>query len=224
VNFSLEEFARHGVRQATRGHPCFENTQPYRRELAGRAHVFAHNGDLGDAESFRELRLGRALPMGTTDSEYAFCALLNALEGLWLDSPDVPKLEDRVEIVSSFARTIRPLGPANFIYWDGDALFAHGHKRRPPGGGDFQPPGLHMLCLACSFEPSALNIEGLRAIPAAGDQEVVLFASVPLTDEDWQPLESGEIVVASHGTIRMRVPAPIQGSAPQREMVSGNTT
>jgi glutamine amidotransferase len=158
------------IRQATRGPVCFENTQPYRRELAGRAHVFAHNGDLVDVQSSRDLRLGRMRPMGTTDSEYAFCALLHSLEDLWLDSPEVPELEDRVEIISSFARVIRRLGPANFFYWDGDALFAHGHRRRPRGGGDFRPPGLYTLCRTCSFEPSTVNIEGVRVTPATGEQ------------------------------------------------------
>lgn len=199
------------IRRATRGPICFENTQPYRRELAGHAHVFAHNGDLVDVQSCSGIRLGRMRPMGTTDSEYAFCALLHSLEDLWLDSPKVPKLEDRVEVISSFARAIRSLGPANFLYWDGDALFAHGHRRRRPGGGDLRPPGLYSLCRTCSFEPSAVNIEGLRVTPATGEQQVFLMASVPLTDEDWQPLDEGEIVAVSHGTIRARVAASPQG-------------
>ena len=199
------------IRHATRGPVCFENTQPYRRELAGRAHVFAHNGDLDDVRSCSELRLGRMRPMGTTDSEYAFCALLHTLENLWLDSPEVPKLENRVEILSSFARAIRPLGPANFLYWDGDALFAHGHRRRAPGGGGPRPPGLFSLCRTCSIEPSAMNIEGLQVTPATGEQQVFLVASVPLTNEDWQPLDEGEIVVVSHGARRMRVSAPPPG-------------
>ena len=189
------------IRHATRGPVCFENTQPFCRELAGRAHVFAHNGDLVDIQGCGELRLGRMRPMGTTDSEHAFCALLHALEELWLDAPEVPKLEERMSILSSFAATIRQLGPANFLYWDGDTLFAHGHRRRPPGGGDPRPPGLYTLCRVCSSEPSAPKIEGLRVTPATGEQQVVLLASVPLTDEDWRPLEEGEIVAVSHGTL-----------------------
>jgi glutamine amidotransferase len=194
------------IRRATRGPVCFENTQPYRRELAGRAHVFAHNGDLADVHACGELRLGRMRPMGTTDSEYAFCALLHSLEDLWLDSPEIPKLEDRVEIVSSFARAIRALGPPNFLYWDGDALFAHGHKRRQPTTDGLRPPGLYTLCRTCTFEPSALETEGLSVIAATGEQQVFLVASVPLTKEDWQPLDEGELVVVSNGRRRTRSP------------------
>jgi len=32
-----------------------------------------------------------------------------------------------------------------------------------------------------------------------GPQNLTLFASVPLTDEDWRPLREGEIVVVQHG-------------------------
>jgi glutamine amidotransferase len=195
------------IRQAKRGAVRFENTQPYRRELAGRAHVFAHNGDLGDVQANGDVRLGRRRPMGGTDSEYAFCALLHSLEDLWLDSPAIPKLADRLDIVAWFARTVRRLGPANFLYWDGDVLFVHGHRRRSPGGTTFRPPGLYTLCRKCAFEPSALRIPGLGVKPGTGEQQVQLVASVPLSDEDWEPLDEGELVVVSDGAILTRVAA-----------------
>jgi glutamine amidotransferase len=195
------------IRQATRGAICFENTQPYHRELAGRAHVFAHNGDLGDLQGSSDLRLGHSRPMGITDSEYAFCTLLNLLEEMWLNSPGVPKLEDRLDVISSFARTIRRLGPANFLYWDSDALFVHGHRRRHRRGATFRPPGLYTLCRKCAFEPSALETPGLKVTPGRGKQEVLLVASVPLTEEDWTPLDEGELIVVSNGTIRTRLTA-----------------
>jgi len=193
------------IRQAKQGVVCFENTQPFHRELGGRAHAFAHNGDLVDVRACRDLPVGRRRPMGDTDSEHAFCALLHALERLWLASPGIPALGDRLEIVAGFARTLRRLGPANFLYWDGDALFAHGHRRRPPEGGPFRPPGLHTLARHCAFEPDALRTPGVTVETSdTRGQVVLLAASVPLTDEDWQPLDEGEVVVASSGMIRAR--------------------
>ncbi len=193
------------LRQAKLGAICFENTQPFQRELAGRAHVFAHNGDLVDIRASSDLPVGRRRPMGVTDSEYAFCALLNLLEELWLSSPEIPRLEDRLDVVSSFAHTIRSFGPANFLYWDGEALFAHGHRRRRAGDATLRPPGLYTLRRKCPFEPSALEAPGLRVSSGTDEQEVLLVASVPLTDEDWTPLDEGELVVASNGEIRARV-------------------
>jgi glutamine amidotransferase len=187
------------IRRATCGDVCFENTQPYCRELGGRAHVFVHNGDLVGIDSCGKLPLGRFRPMGTTDSEYAFCALLHLVKDLWMDHAEVPTLEDRIEVVSSFARRIRAFGPANFLYWDGTALFAHAHRRRHAGEVGFRPPGLYTLCRTCAREPSARRTTGVNLAPAAEKQRVFLVASVPLTDERWQPLDEGELVVVSKG-------------------------
>src|SRR6185295_8716906 len=64
------------VRRKTRGGVSLANTHPFVRELWGRHFVFAHNGTVPGA---RALKLGRFKPLGRTDSEHAFCALLAAL-------------------------------------------------------------------------------------------------------------------------------------------------
>lgn len=46
-----------------------------------------------------------------------------------------------------------------------------------------------------------LTVDGLRIEARDGEQEVVLFASVPLTAEAWVPLAAGEIVVAQRGRV-----------------------
>src|SRR6185369_12141779 len=64
------------VRQKTRGPTSLANTHPFVRELWGRHFVFAHNGTL---RTVRRHALGRFHPIGTTDSEHAFCVLLERL-------------------------------------------------------------------------------------------------------------------------------------------------
>ena len=67
------------IRHATRGAISLANTQPFVREWRGRAHVFAHNGHLGD-ETLRDgAAYERFMPIGETDSEAAFCRLMCAL-------------------------------------------------------------------------------------------------------------------------------------------------
>ncbi len=188
------------IRRATRGAVAMKNCQPFTRELAGRMHLFAHNGDL----ALERLRLHRPLihyrPVGDTDSEYAFCVLLEQLRRLWL-GVGVPSLDERLAVVAEFAAAIRPLGPANFIYADGDATFLHGDRRFHGDGRAPHPPGLHVLCRRCTARADAPDIEGL-ALASEGEQEVVLAASVPLTAEPgWRPLAEGEIVVAGNGRI-----------------------
>lgn len=187
------------IRKATRGEVALRNTQPFARELGGRVHLFAHNGDLHGIDGQPELQLGRYLPIGETDSEHAFCALLNRLSFIWSELEEIPELAERLRVVVDFASEIRHLGPANFIYTDGDAIFLHGHKRKTPGDGVIRPPGLHLLCRSCEVTPGPIEIPGLAIVSET--LRVVLAASVPLTGEGWTPLAEGEVVAVRKGEV-----------------------
>ena len=188
------------IRRATQGRLTLANTQPFTRELGGQMHVFAHNGDLDGARLRNSFPLGAYHPVGETDSEYAFCALLERLSRLWREPKQAPPVAMRLALVSEFAAGLRALGPANFLYADGDALFVHGHKRTHADG--IRPPGLHVLCRTCAAESGAFATEGLSIEPAEIAQEVVIAASVPLTaGEPWQALADGEIVAVRGGRI-----------------------
>ena len=188
------------IRRATQGRLTLANTQPFMRELGGCMHVFAHNGDLDGAGLRTSFHLGAYHPVGETDSEYAFCALLERLSRHWREPKQAPPVAVRLALVSEFAAGLRTLGPANFLYADGDALFVHGHKRTHADG--IRPPGLHLLCRTCAGETGAFVTEGLAIGPAAAAQEVVIAASVPLTaGESWRALADGEIVAVRDGRI-----------------------
>jgi glutamine amidotransferase len=187
------------IRHATRGAVSFPNTQPFVRELGGRTHVFAHNGDLPGIENCEALALGAYRPVGQTDSEHAFCALMERLRPLW-NGADPPSLDARLSLLASFAADLRALGPSNFLYADGDTLFAHGHKRLQPDIGRAGPPGLWMLQRHCPPEEPATAREAGVAI-AEEERHALFIASVPLTDEAWQPLAEGELVAVRHGAL-----------------------
>ncbi len=198
VGFRSDTVVSH-IRKATQGEIALRNTQPFSRELGGHVHLFAHNGDLRGIEKAPELCLGCHLPTGETDSEYAFCALLHRLRPLWGEANEIPELAERLRIVVDFASEIRPLGPANFIYTDGDSIFLHGHQRKTVGDGIFRPPGLHLLCRTCKVTPGPIEIPGIAI--ADGIQHVILAASVPLTGEGWTPLAEGEVVAVRKGEV-----------------------
>lgn len=185
------------IRRATRGGVVLSNTQPFMRELAGRVHVFAHNGDLPGIEHSGKLKFDRFNPVGTTDSEHAFCALLERLHSVWAMSSTTPPLQQRLAVVADFAADLRKLGPANFLYADGDVLFAHGHRRIQAATGNIAPPGLFWL--ACRHEDADEPVITDGVFIAPGFQEVLLIASVPLCGKEWQPFAEGEIMVVSAG-------------------------
>lgn len=185
------------IRHATQGTVQFVNTQPFIRELGGRTHVFAHNGDLQGIKATSSL--GTNHPVGQTDSEHAFCVLLGRLQSLWLGSA-LPPLDERLSVIAAFAADLRVLGPANFLYADGDALFAHSHKRLHKGSQQAEPPGLWMLQQHCS--PAAPPPAQVAGVAIAHDERVSMFiASVPLTNEAWKPMAEGELVAVRHGQL-----------------------
>jgi predicted glutamine amidotransferase len=64
------------IRKANRGRVCLENTHPFSRELWGDVWSFAHNGQL---KGIKKKTLNGYEPIGTTDSEHAFCWILSQL-------------------------------------------------------------------------------------------------------------------------------------------------
>lgn len=192
------------LRSATRGERALCNTQPFVRTLGGRQHVFAHNGDLDDIQLPPEPYGSRWLPVGDTDSEIAFAQLLAALEPVW-SSTDPPALPARIAAIAAFAATLRPLGPANFVYCDGEYLYAHGH-RRTQSDGSLEPPGLHMLN---GEDIGCREFRGAGVTARCPGGQAVIFASVPLSADHWTPLAEGELVVTAAGRVAHRqLPLP----------------
>jgi glutamine amidotransferase len=185
------------IRLATFGERSLRNTQPFARELGGRMHVFAHNGDLPPLAEVPVPAGLRYRPIGNSDSEHAFCGLLTRLEPLWRSCTDAPPpLAQRLAVIAEYAAELRALGPANFIYADADALFVHA-DRRTQADGRLRPPGLYLLQRCCwrsapELEDAGVNLKTVR-------QDVALVASVPLTDELWQPLGEGDLIALSDG-------------------------
>jgi predicted glutamine amidotransferase len=184
------------IRHMTQGRIALANTQPFSRELGGRVHVFAHNGMLTGIEGTIGVSCRRFRPVGETDSEVAFCGLLERMAPLWADR--TPSVRERLQIVGRYAADLRALGPANFLYSDGELLFAHGH-RRTQADGQIAPPGLTVLTRRCKPERDSLPAAGVKLDVEPDSQTVTLFASVPLTDEEWRPMGEGEIVMVRDG-------------------------
>ncbi len=190
------------VRRASRGPVSLANTQPFVRELGGRVHVFAHNGDLPEVQQqwplLDEACAWHARPVGQTDSEHVFCQLLRMLEPLWGDARQPPSRQARLQVVRAFAERVRPLGPANFLYSDGECLFAHAHRRRQ-ADGVVREPGLYLwlreAATAHDHVAAGLQVHGDHAQA----HRLALLASVPLGRGDWQALPGGTVLGLADG-------------------------
>jgi glutamine amidotransferase len=197
------------IRHATRGRVRRCNTQPFQRELGGRMHVFAHNGDTPGVFRDERFATGRFRPVGETDSEYAFCDLLRRLAPTY-DSQHSPSLRNRLETFAHFAADLATLGPANLLYSDGRTLFAHSHQRRTWPSEPYRPPGLYALIRRCTSEPTLLHAPGVRICGTSQPQRAALLASVPLSAEAWRPLSEGAVLALEDGQLiaELRVDVP----------------
>lgn len=112
------------IRRATRGVVALENTHPFQRELWGRYWVFAHNGTLPD---YQPEFNGSFSPVGATDSERAFCNILERMETEhkhldMKDEVDVAKLFDTIHAA---CMDLGARGEFNFLMSSGRNLIAH---------------------------------------------------------------------------------------------------
>jgi glutamine amidotransferase len=190
------------IRHATRGAVTLENTQPFSRELWGRVHVFAHNGDLGAGLGHDAPAAARYRAIGETDSEAAFCLLLERLAAE-ADPARAGAGDVIFEMFATFARQMRRRGPANIIYASNGQILVHA-DRRTKAPGVIEPPGLWLLERHCS--DGAIAAVAGEAVHVVGKGvDVALVASVPLTQEAWRPLEQGCILQLESGRVRRTV-------------------
>ena len=182
------------VRKRTRGRVALENTHPFVRELWGRHFVFAHNGTIKGARKFE---LGRFQPIGDTDSEIAFCALLHKLEKNFSDYPKSPK-----KLWSAVAKAGGELGAKgtfNFLLGDGTHLFARCATK------------LHYIVRKAPFREATLADDDLSvdfASVTTPNDRVAVIATAPLTrDETWTAGIPGNMWVFRGGSLRATVPS-----------------
>jgi glutamine amidotransferase len=149
------------------------NTHPFEREWNGRSWVFAHNGKLPGLREDHAFGVERFQPLGETDSEYAFCLLLDAIVAASAAGGNTLVAVNLVEIIEPLVERLCAFGEFNFILSDGESLIVHAHTN------------LHALHRTCGIDNCA--------------QKVVLLATSPLTDEPWVRLENGSIHVYSNG-------------------------
>lgn len=93
--FTSKIFIGH-VRYASRGGHTLQNTHPFLRTFRSRDVVLAHNGTLDIEKAALKFH-----PVGETDSEYLFCALLTRLEEKQIRFTDFHEIK---EVLREFNR------------------------------------------------------------------------------------------------------------------------
>jgi len=177
------------VRRKSKGEHSHRNTHPFRRELFGREWCFAHNGTiLGDLPKPRFYA-----PIGETDSERAFCIIMDRLRELG----EGAGLEAVYRVIERSAQEFSSLGGFNFLMSDGERLYAFwsGHSqlhyvvRAPP----------HERRVSLIDEDFEVDLSEIK-----GPEEVAtLIATKPLTNERWIRFPQRRLLIFEDGILKL---------------------
>ncbi|MFQ5972577.1 MAG: class II glutamine amidotransferase [Alphaproteobacteria bacterium] len=174
------------IRKATNGRVCLENTHPFTRELWGWSWAFAHNGKLKDVKSW-PLTFYR--PIGTTDSEHAFCWLLDQVR---MRHPVPPRRPTSLwRTIRGLADTLNRHGVFNMLLCDSRYLYC------------FCSTHLCWLTRRAPFgEATLIDVELTVDFSHETTPEdiVTVITTRPLTHgEPWQTIDRGGFIVFRDG-------------------------
>jgi len=173
------------IRRANRGRVGLENTHPFTRELWGRNWTFAHNGQLRGSKAWP---LGHFRPIGTTDSERAFCWLMGCLRQRWPRQPSWRALRGHLaELCGALAEH----GVFNMLLSDSRVLYCYCSTR------------LVWLTRRAPFRAATLVDEDLTVDFSKETTQrdvVTVVATQALTrDEEWTPVPRRTLLVFQDG-------------------------
>lgn len=174
------------IRKATQGTIALENCHPFVRELWGHYWVFAHNGDL---KNFAPELDGAFHPVGSTDSELAFCYLLQQLRKRFGDT--LPAREELTAALVELTAEIATHGVFNMMLSDGSALYAYCSTK------------LHYIVRQYPFTQAKLSDEDVSVdfseVTTPNDRVAIIVTEPLTTNESWHPFASGELKVFIDG-------------------------
>ncbi len=176
------------IRKANSGRVCLENTHPFIRELWGRQWTFAHNGQL---KTIKKKTLNGFLPVGTTDSEYAFCWILNQI-GDHFPARAVDNSE-LFRLLCQLCQYLDTLGVFNMLLCDSTHLYAYCSTR------------LQWITRCAPFGHARLKDEEMtvnfRELTTAQDVVSVIATQALTCDENWHKMQPGSMVIFRKGKI-----------------------
>lgn len=204
------------IRGAESGYNQSE-TQPFTRSFAGADWLFMHNGDLDKTELTKVYTGDSRLlePVGTTDSELAFCNLLARMEKN--GSRSLSEV-DPVEILSWFQRFDK-FGSADMYLTDGQTVccFQGTQSPRPLHYCRLIPPNNQP-----SVRSPAVNI----TLDNSHDtfRTALIVTSAQFSTGHWTPMEPGQMIMSNRGAITWDSLKPNPNWAPVEKAASAYGT
>lgn len=168
--------------------PALANCHPFTREMGGREWAFAHNGRLDGIKEGTVLRPTTYQPIGSTDSEYAFCIMLSVMSAHREDPPASHR-----EAVRQISTEMAKHGALNYVLLTERCLYAF-------TSGEY---GLHLWERTAAEAPVTLRDEDweMRLEPAEPSDLVVVATNRMAKEPGWRALRPGELLLAVNGRV-----------------------
>lgn len=152
----------------------------------GRYWIFAHNGNLTD---FLPPLDGSFTPVGQTDSERAFCWLLQNLRQRF--GSRAPSQTNLFDVLHQLTLDLAVRGACNYLLSNGDCLFAHCSTQ------------LSYIIRQAPFAVAHLRDQDLSidfSTVTTPEDRVAVIATVPLTDNEcWTTMPNGSLWLFEEG-------------------------
>lgn len=187
-NLESKIFISH-VRKASSGEINLNDTHPFRRTLFGKEFIFVHNGTL---TGFSKKLPQDLSPVGGTDSEHAFCYILQQLKEKNIKEWDKSSFQSLKEIFSE----IDEFGTFNCLMSDGEYLFSYFDEN--------EYKGLCYVQRKAPFQRVRLKDEDYEinlAEQKSPTQKGFIIATSPLTNEHWIDFNPGSLMIFKDGEI-----------------------
>lgn len=174
------------IRKATQGVVSLENCHPFVRECWGKYWVFAHNGDL---KNFTPALGGAYHPVGATDSELAFCYVMQEMRRHFGEK--LPAIAEMAVFLRKLCAQIASHGTFNMMLSNGEAMFVHCSTK------------LHYIVRQYPFTTATLSDEDVAIdfseVTTPRDKVAIIVTEPLTTNEGWTPLLPGELKVFVDG-------------------------
>jgi predicted glutamine amidotransferase len=176
------------IRKATVGEVKLTNCHPFQRELWGKTWLFCHNGDL---KNFAPELTGTFQAQGDTDSELAFCLLLQRLEQEF--GTHEPNSAELFHALDVFVREIESFGIFNIIFSNGDLLYTYCSTSLAYVERQFPFTTVTLVDKDVSLDLSKHNTQ---------HDKMIVVATKPLTtNESWKVYQHGESRMFKEGDV-----------------------
>lgn len=178
------------IRKATEGDVKLANCHPFVRELWGQAWVFAHNGDL---KNFHPKLSSDFLPIGETDSERAFCLLLQTIKEAFghRDKSNAPSIKEIEQCIKPISNQIAKHGTFNMLISNGQAMYTHCSTKLSYIVREHPFNKAHLIDSDLQVDFGELTTNKDR---------VAIIATTPLTDDEvWTHYSEGQLLTFVDG-------------------------